>query len=193
MQVCPDVYTEDTMNFERLEKNLCDNILEAQIKLGFDGRPMSLNYMTTSLRHLVGRKCSEKEMEHFLFNFADFVEPRLGNISFRPITNGFCITVPAEGTAYINNLSDGKEFIRALVEAVRSHSQLDEIVGIFRKYSDNVAFSDTDNDEFQYLIYFIDGVPDEYRYCISVDEEMDGSSHVTYHRFIKEDYDDLGF
>ncbi|MDE5861147.1 MAG: DUF3877 family protein, partial [Ruminococcus sp.] len=32
------------MNFEKLEKNITDNIKEAQIKLGFDNRPISLNY-----------------------------------------------------------------------------------------------------------------------------------------------------
>ena len=181
------------MNFDRLEKNLCDNILEAQIKLGYDGRPMSLNYMLTSLRHLIGKKCSQAEMEHILFNFADHVEPKLGNISFRPITNGFCITVPSEGTAYINSSSDGKEFIRSLIEAVRSHAGLDEIVGVFRSYSDDVAFSDSDNGEYQYLIYFPDGTPDDYRYCIAVEDEMDGSTHITYHRFIKEDFEDFGF
>ena len=31
------------MNFKRLEKNLLDNIKEAQLKLGFENRPMSLN------------------------------------------------------------------------------------------------------------------------------------------------------
>lgn len=177
------------MDLHRLEKNLCDNILEAQIKLGYDGRPMSLNYTSASLRHLTG----SDDTENMLRVFADEVSPRLGNMTFRPIKDGFCLTVPSEGTEYVRNSSDGKEFIRAFIGLVRSHPTVDEVLELFRSFSDKVEISETDNEEFQYLAYFPGGVPDEYVYCISAEEEIDGSTHVTYHRFIKEDYEDLGF
>ena len=73
------------MNFDRLEKNICDNIYEAQLKLGYDKRPMSLNYMASSLIHLLGADVTEDVLD----KFADNVSARLGKLSFRPIKNGF--------------------------------------------------------------------------------------------------------
>ena len=70
---------------------------------------------------------------------------------------------------------------------------MEEVIGLFREYSDNVAVIDMVNDEFDKLVYFTDGKPDDYRYCLVSEEEIDGSTHITYHRFIKEDYDELGF
>ena len=42
------------MNFDRLEKNLTDNIYEAQLKLGYDNRPIRLNYTSASICNLLG-------------------------------------------------------------------------------------------------------------------------------------------
>jgi len=180
-------------DFRCLEKHILDNILEAQIKLGYEGRSMSLNYTKNSLIHLLGENLSDDNIRQILFDFAEYTTPRLGKLSITDISNGFCITIPSEGTAYVHALNDKKSFICALVEAVRQHRSLEDILGIFRSFSDSVSVTETDNDEFHYLVYFENGVPDDYLYCLTVDEEIDGSLHVTYHRFIKEDYEDFNF
>ena len=41
---------------------------------------------------------------------------------------------------------------------------------------------------FDYLVYFEDGIPDDYRYCLSLEGE-----HMIYHKFTPEDYEDFGF
>ena len=179
------------MELDRLEKNLYDNILEAQVKLGYEGRPMSLNYTFSSLCHLAGAE--KDKLEQTLSEFAEKVSPVFGDITFHTINGGYCITVPKEGTAYVYNDADGKEFIRAFIGLIRSHPSMEEVIGLFREYSDNVAVIDMVNDEFDKLVYFTDGKPDDYRYCLASEEEIDGSTHITYHRFIKEDYDELGF
>jgi hypothetical protein len=46
----------------------------------------------------------------------------------------------------------------------------------------------TTHGEFDYLVYFEDGVPDDYRYCIT-----DEGCHLIYHRFTPEDYEDFQF
>lgn len=181
------------LNFERLQKHILDNIFEAQVKLGYEGRPMSLNYTFGSLNHLLGEDLSPNDMQQALSDFAEYSLPCLGELTFTGIKNGFCITVPSEGTEYVHSRYDGGQFISKLVNGVRDHRSLGEILDIFRSVSDAVSVTETDNDEFQYLVYFENGTPDDYRYCLSVDEEIDGSVHVTYHRFIREDYDDLGF
>lgn len=172
------------MNFARLEKNLTDNIKEAQLKLGFDKRPMSLNYMSASLGHLLGGECTE----NVLAEFAEYAKSRLGVITFRAIKDGFCITVSAEGTAYVNNLK-GYDFIAELISAVRNHgTSMEQVLEIFGKYSSKVITEKSNSDEFDLLVYFGNGEPDEYYYCLT-----DEGCHITYHRFIREDYTDLGF
>ena len=42
---------------------------------------------------------------------------------------------------------------------------------------------------FDYLVYFEDGTPDSYRYCIKLDDDGD----AVYHRFTPEDYAAFGF
>ena len=180
------------MTFERLEKNIFDNIYEAQLKLGYDQRPMSLNYTNSSLCHLIGIN-DTAQLQHLLESFADSVTQKLGKLTFRSTQNGFCITISAEGTAYVNKHSSGKEFMKKLVEAVRNHADTEMILGIFKKASENVSITELNNDEFRYLVFFPDMAPDEYYYCISEEEEMDGSIHASYHRFIREDYEELGF
>ncbi|MBR6996043.1 MAG: DUF3877 family protein [Ruminococcus sp.] len=177
------------MDFKRLEKNLCDNIYEAQLKLGYDKREMSFNYMSASLKHLIGSDVNED----VLLAFADETENRLGRLTFRPIKNGFCITIPAEGTEYVHNSIDDRSFMEKLVSAVASHCSTEPLMELFRSASSDVVIKEINNEEFRYLVYFPDNIPDEYYYCISEEEEIDGSIHASYHRFIREDYEDLGF
>ncbi len=168
------------MNYSRLEKNLTDNIKEAQLKLGYDSRPMSFNYIAKSLTHLLGVECTEK----VLADFAEYVSSRLGKLDFKAIRDGWCITVSVEGTAYVNNLT-GYDFLTELVNAVREHgTSMEQVLDIFRKYSENLTIKEIRNDEFDLLVYGVD----EYYYCLT-----DECCHVTYHRFIREDYEDLGF
>lgn len=177
------------MNFERLEKNITDNIKEAQIKIGFDNRPISLNYMENSLKNLL----RTDNVKNALEKFSIAVRERLGEITFREIKGGYCLTVSEVGTSYINNIK-GYEFLREFINTIRKHGiSVEDIFSVFKKYSDNVIIEEKNNDEFNYLVYFQDKKPDEYLYCISIEEEIDGHFHITYHRFIKEDYEELGF
>ena len=56
---------------------------------------------------------------------------------------------------------------------------MDQVVEVFRKYSDKVHAETADSDEFDMLVYFEDGEPDPFVYCLA--DEM---GHVTYHRMI---------
>ena len=64
------------MDLQRLEKNLYDNILEAQVKLGYDGRPMSLNYTLASLSHLTGAAGNTGSIKAMLTEFSAAAAPR---------------------------------------------------------------------------------------------------------------------
>lgn len=112
------------------------------------------------------------------------MKSRLGQLDFRVIRDGWCITVSAEGTAYVNDLT-GYDFLSELISAVRNHgTSMEQVLDIFRKYSENLTIKEIRNDEFDLLVYGVD----DYYYCLT-----DEGCHVTYHRFIREDYKDLGF
>lgn len=51
-----------------------------------------------------------------------------------------------------------------------------------------MCFKETDNGEFDYLIRFEDDLQDEYVYCFK-----DEGCYMTYHRFLREDYEEFGF
>ena len=176
------------MNCERFEKNLTDNVREAQLKLGYDGRPMSLNYMFSTLKHLLGSQ-SEEEIIAEISQLSSY----LGQLSLRKIRDGVCITIPAEGTAFVHSQTTGKEFISDLVGTVANHGiSLENVLDVFRRHG-QITVEESGSGEFDYLVKFVDGQPDDYRYCLTLEPCMGGGCHVTYHRFIAEDYDDLGF
>jgi len=182
------------MNFEALEQNLTDNILEAQIKLGYAPMPISLNFMLTSLNHLLETNADADEMARILPQFFAYVQERLGEITCRPIDGGFCFRIPAEGAVYVHDHAQGDVFIAALLEEIRKpEPSLEAVFSVFRSFSDAAVIEESPDDEFDYLAYFPDGNPDSYRYCIAAEEEIDGSLHISYHRFTKADYDDFGF
>ena len=115
------------MNTDRLYTNLTDNIHEAQLKLGYDALALSLNYTSATLRHLAG---TDEEPEKILDALRSDSQDTLGVLSFHPIKDGFCITVPKEGTEYVHSLFEQTpDFLTELVEAVRSHASLDEVAG----------------------------------------------------------------
>ena len=56
----------------------------------------------------------------------------------------------------------------------------DDILAVFHQFSDKVHCEKLEgNEEFDYLVYFEDGTPDSYRYCIKLDDDGD----AVYHRF----------
>ena len=175
------------MELTRLEKNITDNIKEAQLKLGFDNRPMSLNYTLGSLKNLLGAAPSKD----VLSSFADFTVSRLGRLSFHDIKGGICITIPAEGTAYVNGLT-GYDFLEELIRKVGSHGiSIDDVTAVFKRYSENAVIENSASEDFDILAYFPDKCPDEYLYCLTEEPCIGGGCHVIYHRFIREDFEEL--
>ncbi len=175
------------MDLARLEKNLTDNIKEAQLKLGFDDRPMSLNYTSDSLSRLLDAEPTSDVLSHF----ANFAFPRLGKLSFRKMNGGICITVPAEGTSYVNSLT-GYDFLEELIKKVSSHGiVMEDVIAVFKRYADNAVIEVSKAEDFDILAYFPDKRPDEYFYCLTEEPCIGGGCHVIYHRFIREDFEEL--
>ncbi len=179
------------MDFTKLEKNLSDVIYEAQIKLGYDSSTMSMNYPLDSLNRLLGTNVGIDEMKKLLGDFAEYAEERLGRIEFstpyskmKSSSEIIRIDVPAKGADYIHEHADKSPFLPELIALIyKKGATIDDVISLFRKYSDKVHVEESKTNEFDYLVYFEDGRPDSYYYCIT-----DEIISLTYHRFTKEDF-----
>lgn len=172
-----------------LEQNIIDVIREEQIKLGYRSELVRLYYPLSSLNRFAGEECSEQEMRERLKDFCDQARPLLGEIGVTSKNGRFCLAIPPQGVDYVHEHMEGTEFIQDFIHTIERHGcTLEDILQQFHRYSDHVHVQKMDNGEFDYLIYFEDGVPDDFRYCITLEE-----CHAIYHRFTPGDYEDFGF
>lgn len=110
------------MDYKMLEDNLADVILEAQLKLGYEGRSMSMNYPLQSLNRLLGTSEDGEGMKRLLDGFADFAQERLGRVEYsRHDGDIFRLCVPEKGVEYIHGLSGSASsgFLAELIAQVK--------------------------------------------------------------------------
>ena len=177
------------MNVSRLEKHLVELIKEEQVKLGYQRESIHLYYPLTSLNHLLKTSYDVEMMQCMLQEYGKCGKSILGELCISHKKDRFCILIPEEGVEYVYTHTEEQEFLKDFIDAIRKHScTIEEIQSVFNKYSDKVYFERVAHGEFDYLLYFEDGTPDEFLYCIT--EE---GPHMIYHRFMPEDYEDFSF
>lgn len=175
------------MNFEKLERNVIESIKEGQIKLGYQKETLRLYYPLASLNQFLEEENTAEQMEEKLQEFSKAVENRLGKIRCSRKGERFCLAVPPEGMQYVHEHTDKNEFLVRFIEVIRKHDcSLEDIIAVFSTYSSQVHVEKIENGEFDYLIFFEDGVPDDFRYCFTFEE-----CHAIYHRFTPADYKEL--
>lgn len=166
-----------------LYNNILDNIKEAHIKLGYSSVAMSFNYQMSSLRHLVNSEDVGKALDEL----RDYALATLGEISYVFKETQVRITVPAAGVMYVAENVAEKPHLRELIDLVKGPGvTLQQIQQVFAKYSDQVICKPTDESGMDYVLWFADGIPDDYRYCICLD-----GLGATYHRLSKKDFEDI--
>ena len=176
-------------DFHALESNLIDVIKEEQIKLGYQRETIRFYYPIESINSLLGLELTINELKNVMAEFCSYVKPRLGEIKHSNKEARFCILIPPEGVTYVHEEIKDNNFLIEFIDVIRKHNcTIEEIQTVFQKYSDKVVYHEIKSGEFDYLLYFEDGIPDAYRYCIKFDE-----NHASYHRFTKEDYVSNGF
>ncbi len=177
------------MNYFELEQHIIDTIEEQQLKLGYLKETVRLYYPLSSLNRLMQTDVLAKEMLTYLNEFSNLTASRLGKLEISNEGERFCIAVPPLGVEYIRENLKTNGFLAELIDKVKMHGiTFEDVLSIFYKYSKNVYVEHVENGEFDYLVYFEDGIPDKYCYCITIEEH-----HVTYHRYSKQDYEDFGF
>lgn len=177
------------MDFSKLEKNMIDIIKEEQIKLGYRSETIRLYYPILSLNRFLSTDFNIEQMHKALNGFCNLVEEKLGKIEVTNQDSRFCFKIPPQGSDYVHAQMGKNEFIYDFIKTIEKHGcTMEEILEQFYKYSDKVHVEKVTHGEFDYLIYFEDGIPDEFRYCIT-----DEGCHIIYHRFTIDDYNDFEF
>lgn len=177
------------MNFSRLEQHMMDTIEEQQLKLGYLPETVRLYYPLTSLNRFLEVNVSITEMQEILRMFRKCTADTLGGVLVSNQGERFCLAVPPSGAKHIHEQMKANCFLADLIACVSNHGNTwQQVLSVFQKHSDRVHVERVNNGEFDYLVYFEEGMPDNYRYCI-----VDEGHHVTYHRYTPEDYEDFGF
>lgn len=180
---------KNSVDFIALQQNIIDSIEEQQLKLGYLKETVRLYYPLASLNRFLQVEASVEEMISLMQEFSEWSMKELGGIIVTNRGERFCIAVPPAGAERIHAHLEQEGFLADLIEAVRVHGNTwEDVLAIFHKHSDSVHVQEMNNGEFHYLVYFEDGKPDQYRYCIAVE-----GHHVTYHRYTKADYEEFGF
>ena len=176
-------------DFTRLERNLIDLIDEQQLKLGYRSETIRLYFPGASLSHLLHIENDQEELLRALKEFCQEMQPRFGQIEISYNKSSICLVFPPEAADYVHAHAPKDAFLSAFLAEISSHEcSLSSLAAVFHRFSDHVHIERMTDEEFDYLIYFPDGKPNDYRYCITFEE-----FHATYHRFIPEDYADYGF
>ncbi|MCD8085451.1 MAG: DUF3877 family protein [Clostridiales bacterium] len=180
---------ETTETYARLEQAVTELVREAQIKMGYQEEAFHLYYPLSALNKLLGTDCDLPQMTRTLQDFAAFAQPRLGKLDIAARDGRFCLTIPAEGMRYVHEHLDENDFLVQFISVIGRHgATLEEVLAVFYAHSDRVVVRKMEIDDFDYLVYFEDGVPNDYRYCLTVED-----CHIIYHRFTREDYEGFGY
>ena len=178
---------EIPVKFIKLEKNIIEVLKEEQVKLGYRSETVRLYYPLQSLNRFLNTHYKIEEMRTELERFSQMEENKLGRIEILNDKDRFCLMLPPQASDYVHEHTSHTEFIFDFVNTISKHGvTMDEVLEQFYKYSDHVHVDKVKHGEFDYLVYFEDGVPDEFRYCIT-----DEGGHIIYHRFTEEDYKDF--
>ena len=112
----------------------------------------------------------------------------LGDIRISCDGERYCFRLPEEASEYVHEHTASSGFLYDFIDVIGRHgASIAEVEAVFHKYSDCVHIEQLVSEDFDYLMYFEDGVPDDYRYCLT-----DEGHHIIYHRFTPEDYEALG-
>ncbi len=172
--------------FFMLEQNITTTIYEGLLKIGYENNEnFSIFYDLDLLNYLLTTDFkTNEECYIYLEDFCREVEPRLGNLTICLEKRRFKFTVPKEGIKNIYKLYEKDDYLKHLIDLVKTHNfNLDDVLHIFDESGHSYICEESSNEEFQYVIYLKDSSIDPYRYCFAFDQ-MGGY----YHRLLDYDY-----
>ncbi len=169
--------------FKALDKSIWDSVKEEQVKLGYRKEVIRLYYPIDSVERML-----DGEVTALLDEFRAAERDTLGDIKISCDGERYCFRLPEEASEYVHEHTASSGFLYDFIDIIGRHGiSIEDVKAVFIKYSDRVHIEKLQSEDFDYLIYFEDGEPDDYRYCLT-----DEGHHIIYHRFTPEDYAALG-
>lgn len=184
-----DVSSAFIKAYEKLEGNIVDIMVEEQAKLGYRKESVRLYYPLSSLSHFFEETdVTTERMNALLSGFPEYMSNKYGDVGITNKGDRFCFTMSELASEYVHNKREDNKFIQQLVDLVGRHgTTMQQITELFKNEDESCIIDNVDNGEFDILIKFSDS-KDRYFYCFK-----DEGCHIIYHRFLPEDYYDLGF
>lgn len=176
------------MNVNKFLDNIIEQIKEAQLKLGFASEVIRLYFPVSSLCALLQvKKMGGKDLLAALKKDGRFSSTPLGSITFT-LCRGerMEVCIPSEGAAYVHEQVPDPPFLAHMIKMFQNdhHLTIEEICNAFAQFNENYVCEEMQpGTDFDYVLYFPEGEPDAWYYCIHM--EM---GHTIYHRFTREDY-----
>ena len=172
------------MRMMDLEKNIIDNILECQVKLGMADLPVSFYYPQASLIELL--VCNNETLNLELEKFKKKECNSLGRLEIEELKNErgrYVITVPAEGVRWVNANFAPSEFMQAFIAEIKCPGiTLGDLINIFKKFSDKVNVNQVGDNEWALSFENLEVDP----YVYHIEKNCFG---LEYHRFTHKAYE----
>ncbi len=170
-----------------LRQNLIAVIKEQQLKLGYREESIRLFYPASSLNALLGRERKDTNTAEFAKKALKDLAADFGDIDISKSGERFCLRIPVKGCRYVHELETDHGFLQELITAVAAHTHsMEEIIQIFYRHGTQLVVEDRNDGEFDKLLYFADGKPDDFYYLLSNE-----AGHISYHRFSKADFEEI--
>lgn len=167
-----------------LEKNLIDNILESEIKLGYAAIPVTFYYPLTSITELL--ECDIPGINEAIDKFRKSEANRLGNVIIQEQEREpgrFEVTVPVQGVKWVHDNFEPSPFMIQFISNIKTVGfTLEDVTKLFTSFSEDVEIIKNSDEE--WAISFADESIDPYVYYIE-----QNAFGLEYHRFTRASYE----
>lgn len=181
-----------TEGFLNLERNLEAMVHEGIVKLGYRrGEQISIYYDYDLLVYLLNIEEAKDNPKYDIMpnlqEFLSFIQKNWGKVTIELENNRYKFILSAFAVSYVHIKNKDNTFLSDLINVIsKKDCNLDEILKVFRNYSEEVVSQESTNLEFDYVVYFKDTTIDEFKYCFTF-----GELGKYYHRLTDYDYNNL--
>lgn len=166
-----------------LRQNICDNVKECEIKIGYREEDMNLYYPQESLCELLS--ADKEHLKEAINTFCISVKEELGELLIEETEEKgrYRVLVPSAGVKYIHEHTKDSPFLKAFLnEIFKPGKRKEDMANVFLEFSPDVEIEKLS--EHEWGIYFRNFDMDSYVYYLEEDE-----FGLQYHRFTKKAYE----
>lgn len=176
-----------------LQQHMVDTVKEWQLKIGVQREKMDLFYPLEDLKDLLGlkREASIETLEKSLTQFQIETKELFGDLHFWKEKERYGIEIPEEGVIHIAETVPDPTFLKRFLEVIqRPTATLEEVVECFETFAkeqgDVLCRENMVHDGLGTVLYFGKETTERYVYCVEDDD-----FGLTYHRFTRNEYEEL--